>query len=230
MRLANTALIAGGLGFAVSALVGCGSSGGLLTAADANQLDSQLNLASTALSLGECARAAAAIASFRSAADGFGAVDGKLISDLDASAATIAALMQRECPTGTSTVTKPPGSGTRTRTTKTRTTTTQTTPTAPTTPVTTPTGTQTTTTNTTTTTTGTTPTSTTGGVRPGGGTGNTGSGNTGGGNTGGGNTGTGNTGGGNTGTGNTGGGNTGTGNTGGGNGGGNGSGGGGLSG
>jgi hypothetical protein len=197
MRLANTALIAGGLGFAVSALVGCGSSGGLLTAADANQLDSQLNLAATALALGQCDRAAAAIANFTSAVDGFGSVDGKLITDLDRSAATIAQLIQHECPTVTTT----PRSGTRTRTTKTQTsprtttTSTQTTVTQPTTTVTTPTSTQTTTT-----TTGTTSTSQTGGVGPG----NTGTGNTGTGNSGTGNTGTGNTGTGNSGTGNTG--------------------------
>ncbi len=42
MRFANKAMVAGGLGVAVSALVGCGSSGGLLSPQQADSLNNQL--------------------------------------------------------------------------------------------------------------------------------------------------------------------------------------------
>jgi hypothetical protein len=182
MRLANTALIAGGLGFAVAALVGCGASGALLTGDQASRLDAQLNTASEALSLGECGQAADAISSFRSTVDGLESVNGTLLSDLDRSGQTIASLLARDCPTSPGTVTQTQTTGTQTRTTttattKSTTTATTTTPTTTTATTTTPTNTLTsttttptttiatntqTTTTTTTTPTDTTPTSTTG--------------------------------------------------------------------
>ena len=47
MGFAKRAFVAAGVGFAVSALVGCGSSGQLLSQSEANQLSSMLNRAST---------------------------------------------------------------------------------------------------------------------------------------------------------------------------------------
>jgi hypothetical protein len=170
MGFANRAIVAAGLGFAVSALVGCGGSGSLLSSGQANGLSAQLEQASEYLDNGQCQDAQSQIASFRSSVDGLNSVNSTLIGNLDQGATTIAQLAQRDCPVDDQTHTTKTTKTTDTVSTPTVITNTNTTPTTPTTPtVTMPTVTMPTTTiitvttpTTPTTTTGTTPTTTTG--------------------------------------------------------------------
>ena len=173
MGFANRAIVAAGLGFAVSALVGCGSSGSLLSSDQASRLSAQLEQASVDLSSSNCRSAASDINTFRSSVDGLNSVNATLIRNLDQGAQTIQTLADRECPVYTpparTTTTHTTTTKTNTNTTPTTTTNTATdttlTQTAPTTTVvtittvtdTTPTGTDTDTTGTTTTGTSTTP-------------------------------------------------------------------------
>lgn len=94
---ANRAIVAAGLGFAVSALVGCGGSGSLLSSGQANRLTSELAVASQALSDGRCARARDAVASFSGSVDSLGAVNQTLVANLEQGASTIANLTNSEC-------------------------------------------------------------------------------------------------------------------------------------
>jgi TolA-binding protein len=162
MRFAKRAILAGGLGFAVSALAGCGSSGSLLSTDQAASLKAQLAQVSQALSSGQCQRAQNELQNFQSSVDSLGSVNQTLIDNLDQGAQTIAQLAGRRCPTSqtTSRATTTPTTTTSTRTTTTPTTTT---PPTDTTTTTTP-ATTTPTTTTPTTTTPTTTTSSTGGT------------------------------------------------------------------
>jgi hypothetical protein len=179
MGFANRAIVAAGLGFAVSALVGCGGSGSLLSGDQASRLSAQLEQASVDLSSSNCRLAASDINTFRSSVDGLNSVNATLIRNLDQGAQTIQTLAAKECPVYTeptrpittrTDTTKTDTTKTNTNTTATTTTATDTTPTqtVPTTTVitiTTPTDTTTTgTTGTTTTGTGTTTTPGTGGT------------------------------------------------------------------
>jgi hypothetical protein len=126
MGLANRAIVAGGLGFAVSVLAACGSSGGLLSPGEAVSLSGQLQQVAQALSVHSCAAAANDISSFRNTVDSLGSVNSTLVSNLDQGASTIAELTSRECPSGQSTATTPPAKTTTTKTTTTPTVTTST--------------------------------------------------------------------------------------------------------
>lgn len=122
MRFANKAIVAAGLGFAVSALVGCGGSGGLLSQSQADRLSGQLQLVADALSAGQCASAQSDLNTFQDKVDSLNSVNSTLIQNLDQGANTIAQLARRSCPTGTST--QRHIQTTPTKTTKTRTATT----------------------------------------------------------------------------------------------------------
>ena len=126
MGFANRAIVAAGLGFAVSALVGCGGSGSLLSSDQASRLSAQLEQASVDLSSSSCRSAANDINTFRSSVDGLSSVNATLIRNLDQGAQTIQTLAARECPVYTE-PTRP--IKTHTSTTKTDTTKTNTTPT-----------------------------------------------------------------------------------------------------
>jgi TolA-binding protein len=129
MGFANRAIVAAGLGFAVSALVGCGGSGGLLSGAQANRLSTQLEQASQDLASSDCRSAEGDINTFRSSVNGLNSVNATLIRNLDQGAQRIQTLAESECqvytpPTRT---TKTHTSTTKTATTKTNTNTTPTT-------------------------------------------------------------------------------------------------------
>jgi hypothetical protein len=182
MRIANKAIVGGGLGFAVSALVACGSSGGLLSSQQANSLNDQLDQVSAAVSDGQCGAAANAVAGLRSYIGDLGSVNQTLVNNLNQGVNTVGQLASRACPSGqpattTSTATSPKIK-TKTSTTTTTTTTTTSTHTTTTPTTTSPTTTSPTTSTPATTTppTGTTGGTGTGGVGLGGASGNTGSG------------------------------------------------------
>jgi hypothetical protein len=148
MGFANRAIVAAGLGFAVSALVGCGGSGSLLSGGQANQLSAQLDRASQDLYAYHCRDAADDINNFRSSVDGLSSVNATLIRNLDQGAQTIQQLAAKDCPINTQTQpakTRPTSGETTTTNTNTTPTTTTTdtstdttpTPTTPTTPTTT---------------------------------------------------------------------------------------------
>ena len=162
MGFANRAIVAGGLGFAISALVGCGGSGGLLSLNQASRLNDQLAAAGQYLSSGECRDAAQAIRSFQDSVGSLSSVNQTLVSNLSQGATTIQTLANQECPVRSTHPTKPKKPKPKPAKTTTSTTTTATQTTTITTPAqTTTTSTQTTTTPTTTTQTTTSPTTTT---------------------------------------------------------------------
>jgi hypothetical protein len=139
MRFAPRALVAGGLGFAVSLIAACGGGGsGLLSSAQASSLSSQIQQVRADLHSGDCN---SATSSFQSVAQEIqnlpSSVNATLRANLSQGAATAQSLLQRQCGTTT----------TSTSTTRSATTT------SPTTTASTPTQTQTTTTSTATTTT-----------------------------------------------------------------------------
>lgn len=127
MRFANKAVLAAGLGFTVSAVVGCGSGGNLLSSDQASQLQSQLNLAQAALSEGACSRAESDISNFQNQVDELGSVNQTLVNNLQAGANKIERLATTECAGGTSST--PPPAKTTPKTTPVRTTPQRTTPT-----------------------------------------------------------------------------------------------------
>lgn len=159
MGFVHRAFVAAGVGFAVSAIVGCGSSGGsLLSQSQANTLSGQMNQVQLALAEGECVLAQRYLSDFQNRVSQLGEVNSTLLANLNQGASTIASLTSTQCAGQTVTTQRP--HTTRTRTSPTTTTTaTQTIPTFTQT-------TQTLTTQTFTTQTPTTQTSTTGGVGP----------------------------------------------------------------
>jgi hypothetical protein len=167
MRFANKAIVAGGLGFAVSALVGCGSTGGLLSAEQASNLNNQLEQVAVAVNNRQCGDVDTAVAALNRSVAGLGSVNQTLVSNLEQGVQTVGQLADQNCrgifrttPTTTTTPTTP--TTTTTKTTPTTTTTNTTPTTAPTAPVTiTPTAPVTTTPTTPVTTTPTTPVTTT---------------------------------------------------------------------
>jgi hypothetical protein len=131
MGFANRAIVAAGLGFAVSALVGCGGSGSLLSSDQANRLSTQLEQASQDIASYHCKSADTDISNFRSSVDSLNSVNSTLIRNLDQGASTISDLASRDCPVSyQTTTTKQTTSTTRTATVKTDTDTTPTTTTA----------------------------------------------------------------------------------------------------
>jgi hypothetical protein len=173
MRYAPRALLAGGLGFAVSFLVACGGGAGLLSGGQSSTLNAALDKVASAVSARDCGAASSAAASLTNAVAGLPpTVNDTLTSNLDQGASTIAQLATRDCGATTRTSTKTTPTSTTTSTTTTSTTTssstTSSTPTTPTIPTTTST---TTAPATTSTAPGTTSTGTSGGAGLGGGTG-----------------------------------------------------------
>ncbi|HWD64559.1 MAG TPA: hypothetical protein VG405_05250 [Solirubrobacteraceae bacterium] len=137
MRFANRALSVGGLLLAVTGLVGCGSSGTLLTTGQAHELNGELTLVSQSLGAHQCQQAANLITNFRSTVDGLNSVESSLVTNLDQGASRLHQLAARECPvhrvqhhhtTTTQTTTTPTQTQTTTTATTPQTTTTQTTP------------------------------------------------------------------------------------------------------
>src|SRR5690348_1618079 len=99
MGFANRASIAGGVGLAVSALAGCGGSGGLLSAGQAGTLSGQLAQASSELSAGRCGQAETTIQNLQNSVANLSGVNQTLMLNLTDGANTIARLAQRDCPT-----------------------------------------------------------------------------------------------------------------------------------
>ncbi len=107
MRSVARALLAGGLGFAVSFIAACGGGSGLLSGDQANTLNAQLDQVSAAVSSHNCGAAASASQGFGSAvADLPQTVSGNLRADLNQSASTVGDLASRFC-RSTSTPTTP---------------------------------------------------------------------------------------------------------------------------
>ncbi len=129
MGFVHRAFVAAGVGFAVSAIVGCGSSGGsLLSQSQANTLSGQMNQVQLALAEGECVLAQRYLSDFQNRVSQLGEVNSTLLANLNQGASTIASLTSTQCAGQTVTTQRP--HTTRTRTSPTTTTTaTQTIPT-----------------------------------------------------------------------------------------------------
>jgi len=132
MGFVHRAFVAAGVGFAVSAIAGCGSSGGtLLSQSQATTLSGELNQVQQALALGECSRAQSYLNDFDNRLNQFGGVNSTLIANLNQGANTIASLTSTDC-AGQTVTTPKTHTTTRTRTRTTPTTTTTVTRTIPT--------------------------------------------------------------------------------------------------
>lgn len=126
MGFAHRAFVAAGVGFAASAIVGCGSSGGsLLSGAQADNLNRQLNRINAELDSRQCSQAQQDLQNFQTSIANMGGVNSTLISNLDQGVATVESLANDQCRT---VVTTPKKTQTHTNT-QTATTATQTTPT-----------------------------------------------------------------------------------------------------
>jgi hypothetical protein len=146
MRYAPRAILAGGLGFAVSCVAACGGGAGLLSGDESIALSGQGNEISSAVQSGDCGAAVNASAALnRDVATLPVTVNPTLRTNLTQGAVTIAKLAAKDCRQHTATITPPPITTSSSSTTPTTSTTT----------------TPTTTTSTSTTTTSTTTTSTT---------------------------------------------------------------------
>lgn len=122
MGFAHRAFVAVGVGFAVSAIVGCGSSGGRwLSASESNSLSEQLNRVTQALDGQRCAEARQYLADFQASVNRLGGVNSTLIANLDQGASTIRSLASSQCQIQT--VTTPKKTHTKTVTSTTRSTT-----------------------------------------------------------------------------------------------------------
>jgi hypothetical protein len=178
MRYVPRAILAGGLGFAVSLLIAaCGGGVGLLSADQSSTLSSQLDQVSSALQNGDCGAVSSAATGLGQDAGSLpGSVSATLRNNLIQGASTVGELARRDCRPATSssatTSTQPPSTQATTppttSSTQSSTATTSTTPTTSTrtTPATTPSTSGTSTTG-----------ATTGGAGIGGGSGNSGGGN-----------------------------------------------------
>ncbi len=134
MRYAPRAILAGGLGFAVSCVAACGGSAGLLSGDESIALSGQGNEISSAVQSGDCGAAVNASAALnRDVATLPVTVNPRLRSNLSQGAVTIAKLAATDCRQHTATTTAPPtttSSSTTTPTTSTTTTPTTTTSTS----------------------------------------------------------------------------------------------------
>jgi hypothetical protein len=145
MRYAPRALLAGGLGFAVSFVAACGGGAGLLSADSSASLNNQLDRVASLVQAGQCTAAAGAVATVGTQVAALpNSVNRTLRRNLQQGVKTTKDLVETRCR---------PATPTRPTQTKTQ-------PTTPTNTNTTPTNTNTTPTNTITTPTNTTPTST----------------------------------------------------------------------
>ena len=127
MRPAPRALVAGGLGFAVSLIVAdCGGSSGLLSSAQANGLTGLIQQARSDLGRNDCGGATSTLAQVAAQIQNLpSSVDSTLRSNLNQAASTVQTLVRNQCGSQNTTTT----ATTKTTTTATSTTTTPTTPT-----------------------------------------------------------------------------------------------------
>jgi hypothetical protein len=131
MRYAPRAILAGGLGFAVSFVVACGGSSGLLSSDQSDALSGQADQISSAVQSGNCGAAVNASAVLGSDVQTLPVtVNSTLRRNLSQGASTIAELARKDCrhPT-TATTTPTTASSTTTTSTSTSTSTSTTTPT-----------------------------------------------------------------------------------------------------
>jgi len=99
MRIANRAIVAGGVGVAASLLVACGSGGGrLLSGYEASSLDNQLDQITVALADHDCGTARTEVAGLESYVRSLSAVNQTLVANLEQGATTVADLLARPCP------------------------------------------------------------------------------------------------------------------------------------
>jgi hypothetical protein len=145
MRKLERALLAGGLGFAVSCIAGCGGGAGLLSGDQANTLNNRLSQISGALQAGHCGAVPGAAQQLISEVASLpSTLNDSLRQNLDNGANTVSQLAVEQCrPAGsqtttTPTTTTPTPTSTDTSTTTTPTTTPTTATTTTTTPATTP--------------------------------------------------------------------------------------------
>src|ERR1700743_2236763 len=82
MGFAKKAFVAAGVGFAAAALVGCGSSGRLLSETEDSTLRNELNHVSTALTDGQCQSADQWLADFQNKLASLGGVNSTLLNNL----------------------------------------------------------------------------------------------------------------------------------------------------
>jgi hypothetical protein len=106
MGFVHRAFVAAGVGFAVSAIVGCGSNGRLLSQSESNQLSAQLNSVQQALNDGQCRAAEDALANFENRLAGLSGVNSTLVQNLNQGASTIQALTSVRCAASTHTTPK----------------------------------------------------------------------------------------------------------------------------
>jgi hypothetical protein len=102
MRYAPRALLAGGLGFAVSALVACGGDSGLLSGDQSSNLNNQLDAVASAVNAGNCPGAATAVSGFSHVVGDLPAsVSPILRANLIQGASTVGRLAATDCQTTT---------------------------------------------------------------------------------------------------------------------------------
>jgi hypothetical protein len=125
MGFTHRAFVAAAVGFAASALAGCGSTGRLLSASESNQLSTQLNSVSQALNDGDCHTAESALSGFEGRLAALNGVNSTLVSNLNQGASTIQQLTSVKCASYAQTKPKRPKTTTSANTTTTATQTTQ---------------------------------------------------------------------------------------------------------
>jgi hypothetical protein len=131
MRLAPRAILAAGLGFAVSFVVACGGGSGLLSGDQSDALSGQADQISSAVQSGNCGAAINASAVLNNDVQTLPVtVNSTLRSNLNQGASTIAELARKDCRHTTSTQATTTASSTTTTSTSTSTSTTTTTPTS----------------------------------------------------------------------------------------------------
>jgi uncharacterized membrane protein YgcG len=114
MRNLARALLAGGLGFAVSCLAACGGGAGLLSPDQANTLNAQLDQVSSAVNSGNCGAAASQSQTFNNSVAALPqTVNSTVRANLIQGASTVGELAVRNCHT-TTTPTTPTATATTT--------------------------------------------------------------------------------------------------------------------
>jgi hypothetical protein len=104
MRHASRALLAGGLGLAVSFLVACGGGSGLLSSDQASTLNSQLDQVSSAVGSGNCAAASSAVSDFSNMVSNLPTgVNQTLRDNLSQDASRLGQLAAADCQNATTT-------------------------------------------------------------------------------------------------------------------------------
>ena len=130
MRYAPRAILAGGLGFAVSFVVACGGSSGLLSGDQSDALSGQADQVSAAVQSGNCGAAVSASAVLGNQVQTLPVtINPTLRRNLNQGASTIAELARKDCRHTTSTQSTTASSSTTATSTSTSTSTSTTTPT-----------------------------------------------------------------------------------------------------